>query len=107
MLAKLFVHLRQQWMGGLALFLVLAGGTAYAANVANTVGSSDIIDESILSQDVKDGEIKQNPGGNSAVKSGKIADNSLPGPDMPDGQIGNAHLANAAGSSASVSENSP
>ena len=41
MLAKLFAHLRQQWMGALALFLLLASGTAYAAN---TVFSSDIVD---------------------------------------------------------------
>src|SRR3954451_6340169 len=106
MLAKLFVHLRQQWMGGLALFLVLAGGTAYAANVANTVGSSDIIDESILSQDVKDGEVKQTDVGNNAVKSGKVADESLTGADIANGQIGNADLANGSVNSVSVSDNS-
>jgi hypothetical protein len=39
----------------LCLFLILAGGAAYAAD---TIGSSDIIDESILSQDLKNGEVK-------------------------------------------------
>ena len=28
--SKFFVHLRRQWMGALALFLVLTGGVAYA-----------------------------------------------------------------------------
>lgn len=31
MLGRFFVHLRNQWMGALALFIVLAGGAAYAA----------------------------------------------------------------------------
>ena len=40
MIRTVLAHLRAQWMGALALFLVLAGGTAYAAN---TIGTSDII----------------------------------------------------------------
>ena len=55
MLRRFTSHVRHQWMGALALFLVLAGGTAYAAN---TIGSSDIIDESILSRDVKNGQVR-------------------------------------------------
>jgi hypothetical protein len=39
----------------LALFLVLSGGIVYAAD---TIGSSDVIDESLLSQDIKNGEIQ-------------------------------------------------
>ena len=69
MLAKLFGHLRQQWMGALALLLVLTGGVAYAAN---TVGSSDIIDESILSQDLK----------NSEVGSADLKNNAVQGVDV-------------------------
>ncbi len=33
MLRKVGRHLRDQWMGATALFLVLCGGTAYAASV--------------------------------------------------------------------------
>jgi len=40
MFRAVLVHLRAQWMGALALFLVIAGGTAYAAN---TVFSTDIV----------------------------------------------------------------
>src|SRR3954453_10857572 len=37
----------------LALFIAVATGGAYAAN---TIGSGDVIDESLLSQDLKNGE---------------------------------------------------
>ena len=39
----------------LALFLAVATGGAYAAN---TIGSADIIDESLLSQDIRNGDVK-------------------------------------------------
>ena len=38
--SRVLVHLRRQWMGALALFLVLTGGVAYAAD---TVFSTDIV----------------------------------------------------------------
>ena len=104
MLGKLFVQIRQQWMGALALFLVLGGGTAYAAN---TVGSSDIIDESILSQDLKNGEVKSVDIGNNQVTSTDVRDDTLSNGglgsvDIADGQIGSADLAAGAVNSASV-----
>src|SRR4051812_39096150 len=55
-------------VASLAVFISLTG-TAYAAN---TVGSSDIIDESIQSVDLKNGE----------VKSADVADHSLTGVDI-------------------------
>ncbi len=51
---RVVAHLRAQWTGTLALFLVIAGGTAYAAN---TVGSADVINESLLSQDLKNNNV--------------------------------------------------
>src|SRR5438034_1258186 len=66
MLRTFLATLRAQWMGALALFLVIAGGTAYAAN---TVGSSDIIDESILSQDLKNGEVNS---GHISIGGGSV-----------------------------------
>jgi hypothetical protein len=42
MLTKLFTHLRRQWMGALALFLVFTGGSAYALAGHNSVSSDDI-----------------------------------------------------------------
>jgi hypothetical protein len=52
MLAKLFAHLRQQWLGALALFLVLTGGSAYALAGHNTVFSDDIVNDEVRSADL-------------------------------------------------------
>jgi hypothetical protein len=54
MLSKAVVHLRAQWMGALSLFLVIAGGTAYAAN---TIGSADVINESLRTQDLRNDNV--------------------------------------------------
>jgi hypothetical protein len=62
----------------LALFVAL-GGTAYAVD---TVGSSDVIDESLLSQDFKNGEVKQQDLANGAVTGGKLAANSVLNPKL-------------------------
>ncbi len=66
-------------MSTLAVGLVVAGGTAYAAN---TIGSSDIIDESIQSQDVKNGEVKSTDVGNNQVQSADIKNGSLNDEDI-------------------------
>ncbi len=49
MRARLLAHLRGHRMGVLAVFLVLAGGVAYAANA---VFSEDIVDGGVRSADV-------------------------------------------------------
>jgi hypothetical protein len=80
-----FIELvRTQWAGLLALFLVIAGGTAYAAN---TIGSSDIIDGQVFSVDVRDDTL--NNGGLAAVdlrsdsvRTSEVANNSLSGADI-------------------------
>jgi hypothetical protein len=86
MTGTLFAHLRRQWMGALALLLVLTGGVAYAAN---TIGSADVINDSLQSADLKD---------NAAVKSVDVRDDTLPGgglhsADIANGSIGAADLA--------------
>ena len=47
-------------MSTIAVFAALGTGGAYAAD---TIGSADIIDDSILSQDIKDGEVKTRTSG--------------------------------------------
>jgi len=84
MLATILGHLRQQWMGALALLMVLTGGVAYAAN---TVGSSDIIDESILSQDVKNSEVGSVDLKNNSVQGVDVRANSLTGTDIQDNSL--------------------
>jgi hypothetical protein len=89
MAGKFFAQIRAQWMGALALFLVIAGGTAYAAD---TIGSSDIIDESILSQDIKLNEVKTSDLASNAVQTGKIGDNQIFSADVRDDTLANGGL---------------
>jgi hypothetical protein len=65
-------------MGALALFLVIAGGTAYAAD---TIGSSDIIDGQVKSADI----------GNNQVQSVDVRDDTL-----ANGGLGSADIQNGA-----------
>lgn len=55
--------------------LLVALGPAVRA--ADTVGSSDIIDELILSQDIKNGEVRTPDLATNAVTSAKVLNNSL------------------------------
>ena len=72
MFSKLLASIRGQWMGALALFLVLSGGVAYAAD---TIGSADVINNSLLSEDLAN---------NKAVKSADVINESLTGSDVAD-----------------------
>jgi hypothetical protein len=94
-------------MSTIAAFLALATGGAYAAN---TIGSGDVIDNSLLSQDIKDGEVKASDIGTSQVlgsrivdgtiKSYDVANNSLTGWDVNETTLGvvpNADHASYAG----------
>ena len=70
--------------GLLALFLVIAGGTAYAAN---TIGSSDIIDGQVKSVDI----------GNNQVQSVDVRDDTLSGgglsaEDLRPGSVANDEI---------------
>jgi len=84
MLRKFGSHLRDQWAGFLSLFLVLAGGTAYAAN---TVFSTDIVNNQVYGSDVRDdtlasgglGHVDLKPG---SVRSSEVANSSLNGGDV-------------------------
>ncbi len=93
--------------------LLVALGPAVLA--ANTIGSSDIIDESILSQDIKNGEVQtvdladlavtQAKLGPSAVGTGNVADNSLTGADLADFAVTRTKLGlNSIGSNNVVNE---
>ena len=64
----------------LALFVAL-GGTAYAVN---TIGSDDVIDNSLVSQDIK----------NETIRGGDIAPNTIGGGDVFDGAIASADVKN-------------
>ncbi len=65
----------------LALVLVVGGGAAYAAD---TIGSSDVIDETLLSQDVKNGEVKNPDLASGSVLTSKIANGDVRSADVGD-----------------------
>jgi hypothetical protein len=89
MLRRVGSHVRNQWIGTVALFLVVTGGTAYAVNEytgANiqdgTLTTADIKNEDIRSQDVRDAS--RNGGG---LTGAEIIDDSLTGADIDEGTL--------------------
>jgi len=72
---KLLLQLRQQFLGALALFIVL-GGTSYAV-ATNSIGSAQIKNNSIRSKDIRNGQ----------VSSGDVKNASLLAADFKAGQV--------------------
>ena len=66
-------------MAAIACIAALGTGTAYAAD---TIGSADIIDESILSVDIKNTEVKGADLATNAVTTAKIANGSVLNADL-------------------------
>ena len=73
MIRTVLTHLRAQWAGFLALFLVLAGGAAYAAN---TVFSTDIVNGEVKSVDIAAGGVQSADVKNEGLTGADIADHS-------------------------------
>ncbi len=88
MLRKFGSHLRDQWMGATALFLVLCGGTAWAVDGPlagkNTVGSEDIIANEVKSSDIGNGRILDRDIANEVITSAKIQNETLTQEDLQD-----------------------
>lgn len=79
-------------MSTLAVFLVIAGGSAIAAKVS--VDSADVKNESLLSKDLKNGK---------AVAASDVIDDSLTGDDVDESSLGTVP---SAASAAGVAANS-
>jgi hypothetical protein len=73
----------------LALFVAL-GGTAYAAA---TIGSAEVINNSLLSEDVKDATLTGADLRENTIGSGRIADGSIIGSDIKQNTIGSLRVA--------------
>ncbi len=69
MIRTALAHLRAQWAGFLALFLVVAGGTAYAAN---TVFSSDIVNGEVKAADIATGAVHTSEIGDNQIRSADV-----------------------------------
>src|SRR4051812_9961916 len=92
MLRKLRSHFLDNVVAYVALFVAL-GGTAYAAN---TIGSADVIDESLLSQDIKNGEVQNPDLGTNSVTSSRILSGNVFNSDLaPDSVNGSKVIANS------------
>jgi hypothetical protein len=75
--AAVRAHIRSNVVGYLALFLVIAGGTATALPGKNKVDSGDI----------KAGQVKASDLASGAVSSTKVADDSLTGADVDESSL--------------------
>ncbi len=73
MLSRFRDHFHSNVVGYLALFVAL-GGTAYAIN---TVGSSDVVNESLLSEDIKNLQVNTSDLAVGSVFGSRIRDNGI------------------------------
>jgi hypothetical protein len=73
----------------LALTIALGTGTAYAASA---VGSSDIINKSIRSVDIKNGQVKSPDLAPGAVTGAKLLDESLTSADLATNSVGSGEI---------------
>ena len=76
-------------MSTLAVVLVLGGGTAYAVD---TVGSEDIIDNSIQSVDIKNGNVSTSDIANATVANTDLSADAVDGSKVFDASLGAADL---------------
>jgi hypothetical protein len=87
----------------LALTIALGTGTAYAAN---TIGSDDIIDESIQGIDIKNGQVRSADILNGGVGSVDLGADSVNATQIADGSVGTLDLGSNAVTGAKVANNS-
>ena len=103
MLAKFRPRSVYDVMAALSLFLVIAGGSAYAAN---TVFSTDIVDGQVKTPDLAGTAVTNSKLGNNSVGTGKVADNSLAAVDLAPGSVGASEVADNSLGGADVLESS-
>ena len=85
-------------MSCLALFLLLAGGTAFAARLAkDSVVSKTVRDNSLSSADLANGK---------GVSGADVTDDSLGGADVADGSLGSAEVADGSLTAAAIAAGS-
>ena len=82
-------HIRSQGVGYVALFLVVAGGTAYATHPGgtNTISSGDIINGEVNAADIGSAQINGGKLATSSVSSAKVVDDSLTGNDVDESTL--------------------
>jgi hypothetical protein len=100
---SLAAHIRRNAVGYAALFIAL-GGTGYAATTAllpaNSVGTRQVVDHSLLKADFKAGQLPRGPRGAAGVRGAK----GDPGAAGPRGATGPQGPAGAAGKDATPAD---
>jgi hypothetical protein len=81
-------------VSSLALFLVLTGGAAYALDGSNTVFSDDIVDGEVKEADVGQGAVASPEVKNDSIVAGDIAPNSLTSGRIATGAVRTEEVAN-------------
>ena len=102
MFSALRSHARSNVIAYLALFVALGGTGAYAAN---TIGSSDVINDSLQSEDVKQATLTRGDFAPESITGTYVLDGSLSFFDFAPGTIVNSRLADNAVNSAKVASN--
>jgi hypothetical protein len=97
-------------IGALIMIAFIAGAFIASpelrAYAADTIGSSDIIDESILSADIKNGEVKSADIADSGVTNADIAPNAISTSKINDGAVKTADISNGNVTNAKLAANS-
>ena len=78
-------YVRNNAVAFLALFVALGGTGAYAAN---TIGSDDVIDDSLQSVDIKNFTVALSDLAGDSVKGNRVIDDSLGGADVLESSLG-------------------
>ena len=84
MLRKLRPRSAYDVMAAIAFFIAVAGGSAYAAA---TIGSSDIKNDAVRSNHIKNGQVKNPDLAANSVGTGKVINGSLLKQDFKPGQL--------------------
>jgi hypothetical protein len=92
MLSTLLTSVRNQWMGALALFLVLTGGSAYALTGSNTVFTDDIVNGQVKAEDVARNGIRTDELADSSVGAREVLNDSLRGIELHNNGVGSVDL---------------
>jgi hypothetical protein len=101
MLARLRPRSFYDVLSVIACFAALTTGAAYAAN---TIGSVDVIDESLLSQDIKNGEVKLTEIAVNSINTNKIIDGQVRAGDVGANAIKGVNVIDNALTGADIAE---
>ena len=82
-------HIRSNIAAYVALFLLLAGGTAYATHPggANTISSGDIINDQVTAPDIAPAAVTAGRLGANSVNSARVSANAATGDDVAEATL--------------------